>query len=367
LLGVQGAQGLLGLQGNQGLQGPNAAIAFSTNPPSSPLLGDRWTDSNSGSQYTWVTDGVNYYWIELSASGYSGVQGIQGIQGVQGVQGTVGSQGAQGVQGVQGVQGLQGSAPNLLAVGTDILPAADNTSTLGNATYRWKSVFIGPGTINITDQTLGTTAGLTVNNGVLQVNGANQLQVGQLKFVDNTIESTTGAIDIQIGIITSSASLVLNRNTALASGKSLTFGDATVQTTAYVPPANTSYASTWAGTGLVFTGTPTTAIYSRAGKIIQFQIAVVCTNVSNFGTGAYTLTLPVASDGPSSLTGTLNIGGTIYPIVGTTTAGSSTVTLYGQSAGGGGSKLVLDPLTKNSLGNFATSTVFNLAGSYLAQ
>jgi hypothetical protein len=147
----------------------------------------------------------------------------------------------------------------------------------------------------------------------------------------------------------------------------LTFGDATVQTTAYVPPANTSYASTWAGTGLVFTGTPTTAIYSRAGKIIQFQIAVVCTNVSNFGTGAYTLTLPVASDGPSSLTGTLNIGGTIYPIVGTTTAGSSTVTLYGQSAGGGGSKLVLDPLTKNSLGNFATSTVFNLAGSYLAQ
>jgi hypothetical protein len=256
---------------------------------------------------------------------------------------------------------------NLLNVSTNIIPAVDNTYDLGSTSYRWKSVNIGPGTLTITDQSTGLPADLTVNAGVLKIDGANQLQVGQLKFIDNTIESTTGSTDIQIGLLASTADIVLNRDVLLGTGKTLTFSDATVQTTAYISPGLTSYASTWAGTGLVFSGTPTTAIYARAGKIIQFQIAVACTNVSNFGTGGYSLTLPVAADGPASISGILTIGATIYPIVGTTTYGSTIVTLYGQTAGGGGSKLVLDPLTKNSLGTFTTSTTFNLAGSYLAQ
>jgi hypothetical protein len=124
---------------------------------------------------------------------------------------------------------------NLSNVNTDIIPAIDNFYNLGSSSLRWKSINVGPGTIYITDQTLLTQSSLSVDNGVLQVNGANQLQVGQLKFVDNTIESTTGAINIQIGVTSSSASLILNRNTALASGKSLTFGDSTVQTTAFIP------------------------------------------------------------------------------------------------------------------------------------
>jgi hypothetical protein len=66
----------------------------------------------------------------------------------------------------------------------------------------------------------------------LQVNGANQLQVGQLKFIDNTIESISGGINIQIGLTGSTASIALNRNVVLASGKTLTFGDGSVQSTA---------------------------------------------------------------------------------------------------------------------------------------
>jgi hypothetical protein len=42
-------------------------------------------------------------------------------------------------------------------------------------------------TIYITDTVLGTEAGLTVTDGVLLINGANQLQVGQLKFVNNKL------------------------------------------------------------------------------------------------------------------------------------------------------------------------------------
>ena len=51
------------------------------------------------------------------------------------------------------------------------------------------------------------------------------MQVGQLKFVNNTIESTTGNIDIQIGLTESTADLVLNRNTVVSAGKTLTVKD----------------------------------------------------------------------------------------------------------------------------------------------
>jgi hypothetical protein len=114
----------------------------------------------------------------------------------------------------------------------DLIPLTDNVYTLGTTTSRWKSINVGPGTITITDQTLNTPADISVDNGVLQINGANQLQVGQLKFVDNTIESISGGINIQIGLTESTASLVLNRNVELASGKTLTFGDGSVQSTA---------------------------------------------------------------------------------------------------------------------------------------
>jgi hypothetical protein len=105
----------------------------------------------------------------------------------------------------------------------DIVPTADNTYSLGSNSLRWKEVHIGPGTLFIQDQNdAGLNAELTVVDGVLKINGANQLQVGQLKFVDNTIESSTGAEDIQIGLLTSSANLVFNRNVVMGEGKTFT-------------------------------------------------------------------------------------------------------------------------------------------------
>jgi hypothetical protein len=102
-LGIQGTQGIQGesIQGLQGNQGPNAAIYFDANPPVSPLLGDRWVDSNSGIEYTYLFDGTNNAWVEVSASGFSGIQGTTGTQGTQGIAN-------QGVQGMQGTDGLQG-------------------------------------------------------------------------------------------------------------------------------------------------------------------------------------------------------------------------------------------------------------------
>ena len=129
----------------------------------------------------------------------------------------------------------------------NLVPSAHNTYTLGTSTKRWADIYLGPGTLNITDNVLGTNAGITVSNGVLQINGANQLQVGQLKFVDNNIESTSASVNIEIGELASSADIIMNRDVVLGTGKSLTFPDATVQTTAY--------------TGDVALGTNTNGIY----------------------------------------------------------------------------------------------------------
>ena len=109
-----------------------------------------------------------------------------------------------------------------------IIPTADNTYDLGSELLRWRSVHIGPGTLYIQDQNnAGLNCALTVLDGVLKVDGANQLQVGQLKFIDNTIESTTGAEDIQIGLTSSSANLVFNRNTSMATDKTISWGTLT--------------------------------------------------------------------------------------------------------------------------------------------
>ena len=109
-----------------------------------------------------------------------------------------------------------------IQISANLVPVTTDTITLGSPTKKFQSVYVGPGSVYITDKVLGTNAELTVSNGVLQINGANQLQVGQLKFVDNTIESTLGATDIQIGLTVSTANLVLNRNVTIASGKTIT-------------------------------------------------------------------------------------------------------------------------------------------------
>lgn len=60
----------------------------------------------------------------------------------------------------------------------------------------------------------------------------------------------------------------------------------------YLGVPKVAFNSTWTGTGLAYTGTPATGYYSRVGKMIFFTIQVNCTNVTNFGTGNYSLTLP---------------------------------------------------------------------------
>jgi len=102
-------QGIIGTTGAQGIQGPGTFYTYSTTPPASPAVGDRWVDSNTGSSYVYTYDGNSNQWVELTAIGYAGVQGVAGPQGIAGPTGTT-VQGTTGSQGLTGIQGPLGSA-----------------------------------------------------------------------------------------------------------------------------------------------------------------------------------------------------------------------------------------------------------------
>ena len=108
--GTTGTQGLSGLQGTQGLQGPGTFYTYSSTPPASPAVGDRWVDSDDGVSYTYTYDGNSSAWVELNAIGYAGLQGVPGPQGILGNTGIQGLQGTLGLQGPNGLQGVTGSA-----------------------------------------------------------------------------------------------------------------------------------------------------------------------------------------------------------------------------------------------------------------
>ena len=99
--GPTGPTGATGAQGIQGVTGPTGAAStvtgptgptgptgstgavgynytYSTTPPISPNVGDRWVDSNSGIEYTYVNDGDSSQWVEVSASGFIGETGPTG-------------------------------------------------------------------------------------------------------------------------------------------------------------------------------------------------------------------------------------------------------------------------------------------------
>lgn len=170
--GTQGVQGNLGVQGIQGSQGLQGLLgrglwteAPTATPPATPEYGDRWFNTDTGLEYTWIQDGTTGQWVDTRTSGYVGPQGIQGTQGTQ---------------GLQGVQGNIGTGVNILGSYVDYatLVAAHPTGITGDAyivgvnLYVWASgawsnvgQIVGPQGIQGTQGTQGTQ-GLQGNQGV---------------------------------------------------------------------------------------------------------------------------------------------------------------------------------------------------------
>jgi hypothetical protein len=53
-----------------------------------------------------------------------------------------------------------------------------------------------------------------------------------------------------------------------------------------------TYSPIWTGAGLTYSSNPATGSYVKIGRLVHFTINVICTNVTNFGTGQYSITLP---------------------------------------------------------------------------
>ena len=188
--------------------------------PGSANVNDIWIDSLTGIEYTYISSNSASQWIEFGPYG-TPLNGTANIQFADQTIFTVKSN--EDLVLLSSGASIKLNAANTIATG-NFLPTTTNTQSLGSRTLRWGDIWIGPNTLNMTDVTTGNNAALTVANGVLLIQGANQLQVGQLKFVDNSIQSTTSNIDIQIGETVDTANLVLNRNVVTSNAFSMTVG-----------------------------------------------------------------------------------------------------------------------------------------------
>jgi hypothetical protein len=128
-----------------------------------------------------------------------------------------------------------------------------------------------------------------------------------------------------------------------------------------------SYSPTWSGTGLAFTGTPATGSYIKIGNFVQVQISVDFDNVSNFGTGQYSLTLPFPSKYHTDVYGgsvhdTVNQGVDHYSLKGHLSDGSSTFTIWNIK-----SSAADEAFDHNSPINLTTADLFHMSFLYICE
>lgn len=125
-----------------------------------------------------------------------------------------------------------------------------------------------------------------------------------------------------------------------------------------------TYTSTWSGTGLAYTGTPTVSSYILFGTLCHFRIRVNCTTVTNFGTGQYSLTLPFPpQDDYVFRDGGIHANtGSHYALMGDAEQGELTMSLW--HPGPGGQDAITD---HNSPHTLAVQDYFYISGTYEIQ
>lgn len=167
----------------------------------------------------------------------------------------------------------------------NIIPSTDNVYFLGNSTNRWANLWLGPGTIYITDAgNVANVAQLTVENGILQVNGATGLQAnlvaGNTTLTMNTsgpvVISPSGVANVltinnQGANITGNLTVTGNITSAVTYGS---FYDTTTQTNSNVGNAiPVSYNSVDINNGIVLAGSNTQITIQKTGIYnIQFSL-----------------------------------------------------------------------------------------------
>jgi hypothetical protein len=81
----------------------------------------------------------------------------------------------------------------------DIIPALDNDIDLGDPTHRFANIYLGTEGLFLADQTTDANINITVNEGTLYIDGAENLRLGNLAIRDTTLTSANSTLDISIG------------------------------------------------------------------------------------------------------------------------------------------------------------------------
>jgi len=145
------------------------------------------------------------------------------------------------------------------------------------------------------------------------------------------------------------------------------FYDAKSTGIGYLDGTVQDYSPVWSATELSYTGTPATGSYVKVGKIISVQIEVNFTNVSDFGSGQYYLTLPINSAYHTDVYGgsihkTVNQGIDHYSIKGHLDEGSSLFSIWSVN-----SASLDEPFDFNSPVNIENTDKFHMSFSYICE
>lgn len=130
-------------------------------------------------------------------------------------------------------------------------------------------------------------------------------------------------------------------------------------------PGPVSFTPVWSGTGLVYSG-GVTGDYTLFGRQVFVNLNANFTNVTNFGTGQYSITLPFTSSKHQDVfAGSAhNENGTVihWSLKGHLAAGSNVMTLWYLKAQG--NKMVDDPFKFDEPFTLATTDQFHLSFNY---
>ena len=118
-------------------------------------------------------------------------------------------------------------------ISSDLIPAIDNTYILGNATNRWKSISIGPGTLYLQDTVTGLNAAITVTNGQLLTNNVGALVTGNVVLLD-AITGYAATMNVQNKVLTFS-------NVSSVKANAVVYSDGLTQSNAYIKPTAKVY------------------------------------------------------------------------------------------------------------------------------
>ena len=364
-IGPTGAQGATGPQGTAiNLKGSVANVGLLPTGPN--FVNDAYVVDADGDLYVW--NGTAWY----------------GVGQIVGPQGPVGPTGATGDTGPRGVSGAASTVPGPTG-------ATGATGPKGGVTYPISST--GDGGEFLVEGIVGSNPEMIAVRGekmffnVAGVVTQNSFAIRLSQFSTATVPGTTNNSP-SLGRNGASADTIIVYDVPLNAPSQIFYVDASdtniggvitvvdkigpqgpqgIQGPVGIPTQN-PFVSVLSATGAAYTGSPGAGTFSQYGKQVMFNVAVACTNITNFGTGQWQLTLPVTPETGRALTfgGILDVAGNqsgaVYQIVGHTTEGSAIMRLFIVGTNG-----LRANLTGTSPATLTTASRVYINGAFLAQ